>query len=751
MKLETEIVEEKQKALIVCGRKYAFIDHLKKQLHNHSVESFFSSNLPPSFKNFRYCFLVNENVSLNKISDLPEIHFVLIYINKKPPLQLTKSNLKNIKVIFADEKRLNTDDIDKILWFSFSKTKEIYLRLHHFEIKKERNKFITNLQHKTSKFITRKNFMFSVLFLIVTIHLFFVPFLIGAAYYSYRSLILLKEGDFLNLPQEISQGKKFNAYAKNYFGKVRPTYLFLGFSLLPENTIDLVDRSLEISNHALVIIKNSRVIQSLLLKQNKSEGEKSEFRLRLDALKKNLNDLEANLSVFSQKIPSFIPYFSKFKQKIFELSDNSDKIGKIIEYSERALTNQKTSKYLIFFANNMELRPGGGFLGSFGILEIGNYNIGDIKIYDVYDADGQLTAHIDPPKPISQYLNIPHWFLRDSNFSPDFYENYEKALFFLEKEMGFKDFDGAILVTTTAVENIVSAYGNLYLPDYKETINAKNMYLKTQLYTEKDFFPGSIQKRVFLSSLFRQLIINFETASVKQLAEEIKKSLDTKQIIVYLNDRETQTFFDSLFWSGRVIEPKCSTSRNDCLLDYLFPYDANVGANKANFFVNRYYNLKINIDRRGVINHLLSIQYKNESPSEIFPTGHYRNYFQLLLPKNVLIKEIVKDGTLIENYDEEQNIFKKIGFYFEVPPKKTVEIKISYQSLDKIQKGSNIYQLIVQKQIGAKNSDLIMEFGLNDRLSVLNKNFSPIVKGREIFYNTVLTTDKIFLIELLNE
>ena len=152
----------------------------------------------------------------------------------------------------------------------------------------------------------------------------------------------------------------------------------------------------------------------------------------------------------------------------------------------------------------MELRPGGGFLGSFGIIEIGNYSIGDIKIYDIYDADGQLMVHLDPPKPIAEYLNVPHWFFRDSNFSPDFFTNYQKALFFLEKEMKMTDFAGGILLTTTAVENILYAFNDLYLPDFKEYINAKNFYLKTQLYVEKKFFPGSIQKRRFyLPSLDR--------------------------------------------------------------------------------------------------------------------------------------------------------------------------------------------------------------------------------------------------------
>ncbi|MEK7523162.1 MAG: hypothetical protein AAB569_06260, partial [Patescibacteria group bacterium] len=167
--------------------------------------------------------------------------------------------------------------------------------------------------------------------------------------------------------------------------------------------------------------------------------------------------------------------------------------------------------------------------------------------------------------------------------------------------------------------------------------------------------------------------------------------------------------------------------------------------------VSRFINLKVNVDSQGKITHLLSLQYKNESPAEIFPTGYYRNYFQILLPLNSKLNQITKDGVLVENIDQIDNQYKLIGFLFELAPGKTVEIKISYQLNEFIKKGKNIYQLIVQKQIGAKNSDLILEYQLNKSISVLNQNFSPIVKDNQIIYNTSLSTDKIFLIELTRE
>ena len=64
--------------------------------------------------------------------------------------------------------------------------------------------------------------------------------------------------------------------------------------------------------------------------------------------------------------------------------------------------------------------------------------------------------------------------------------------------MKMTDFAGGILLTTTAVENILYAFNDLYLPDFKEYINAKNFYLKTQFYVEKNFFPDQFKKNVFI-------------------------------------------------------------------------------------------------------------------------------------------------------------------------------------------------------------------------------------------------------------
>jgi hypothetical protein len=295
---------------------------------------------------------------------------------------------------------------------------------------------------------------------------------------------------------------------------------------------------------------------------------------------------------------------------------------------------------------------------------------------------------------------------------------------------------------------MLEAMNEIIIPDFNEKINKDNFYIKAQLYSEKDFFPGSTQKKSFLASLTRQLFIELENASFPALLNALSKSLDEKQIALIFEDKNIQSPYDSQYWSGKRISPTCFSKVENCTVDYIFPYDANLGVNKANFFVSRNLNLKVKIDKDGSILNELSIFINNESQNNIFPGGVYKNYMQIAIPRRAILRSLTKNGVLIENFDEEVSDLKTIGFLTETPPQKSIEIELVYALQKTISAGDGIYQLIFQKQIGSKNSDLNVEIQIPDNISVLDQNINPVVKEDSFLYNTTLTGDKIFILKL---
>jgi len=745
-----EVSEEKQTALIVCEGPNALTDLLKEELGKYNVDVFFSSRLPKNDKKFHYGFFINvkkgDRIMVGRIQKAVYIFFGL----ERIPNSLIESLSTHHKVISIEGNVLRKEDVDKILWFSLSQTRESILRfsvprrvLPHTSVQDRRTHVRIRISMKQALFL-----FFSALFLS---HVLFVIPLATSSYFFSRAADALKHEDFPASTQYSKTARVFLRTAKKLYSFSRPTFLLFSLAMLPDDIITINEKADEIIRGSSLVVQNSAEVIKLFFKKNKAPEEKDTLLLRINTLQEEVESLEKNCSLLNQKVPTNIPSLQKVKKELSFVIEMLSVVKKLIPRMDFFMAKDTTRKFLLLFANNMELRPGGGFIGSFGVLTVHDYTFEDIRVYDVYDADGQLKAHIDPPEPIRLYLNQPHWFLRDSAFSPDFIENYSQAKFFLEREMNMGGFSGALLMTTTSIENVLGAFDSVYIPDFDENITQKNFYLKAQIYSEKDFFPGSIQKKSFLSSLTRQLFIRLEDVSPKNLLMEFKKSLDEKQMVLYVDDPAVQNILDSLYWSGTVIEPQCTAKIDNCIVDFLFPADANLGVNKANFFVKRQVSLKMNFDQDGTVHHSLSILFKNESAGDVFPGGTYKNYLQILLPRNTNVETVTKNDVLIENVDERNEEVKTIGFYFEVPPQKKTEIRVNYTLEEALKKGKGAYQLIIQKQIGSSNNDFGFQLHLPQNIFIVNQNFSPLVKNNNIIYNTNLSADKIFFVELLRE
>jgi hypothetical protein len=60
--------------------------------------------------------------------------------------------------------------------------------------------------------------------------------------------------------------------------------------------------------------------------------------------------------------------------------------------------------------------------------------------------------------------------------------------------------------------------------------------------------------------------------------------------------------------------------------------ESNFGANKANFFVQRDFSVQTIIDKAGGVDVAVTMHIENNSPSESWPGGKYKNYLRFLIP-----------------------------------------------------------------------------------------------------------------------
>lgn len=422
--------------------------------------------------------------------------------------------------------------------------------------------------------------------------------------------------------------------------------------------------------------------------------------------------------------------------------------------------------YLLLFQNNMELRPGGGFIGSYGILKINKGKISEFKIYDVYDADGQLRAHIEPPYPIRRYLPSVHWYLRDSNFNVDFANGAVASAIFLNSEM-HQPVDGVIGVDLSFIKNLLIATGPVEVLDYKESVNSDNFYQITQSHVEKDFFPGSTQKKDFLRSFYNSLSANLngnKKISYLSLLNIFASSIYEKHVLFAFNNPNQQATFSVNGWSSSLTDDR--KEGDGVINDFIGVNEANLGANKVNYFVTRSISQKVNILDNGSVSEDLIIAIKNtaeKSPSE---KGIYKNYLRVITPLNSKLKSIIINGKEqkiisaitdpalyekknfvapngLEIQKENQGKNTIYGFLINLEPGELKTIQIQYD-LDKrmdLSKNEINYSLKVFKQPGIETIPYEFSLTFPENLTFVKGSTEVKNQGDKAIFSSQITKD----------
>jgi len=757
MLFNTEIEDNGQKVLLFSSNNQIFFDKLYQKLNQMNADVTVKKTFTYDFSSADIVMILGiSDILPSELAEYSDKKFIIILFDDAEAAEMLSSfsydhNISQIKVINLQSAPIYFEkDIDTILWFIFSNTPDVFLHIYHQSIKppnSPQKKIKFEFPSLKKLFSPKKLIILGVAFILIA-HLLFIPPLLISTFLHIKAVEMARGGDFQGGLIKANYANNNLKTSKDLFVFSRPLLHFFSVALPFEDLIQLNDSAQIVITKTGDFQSSSSKFLELLFVKDKTDQEIETLLTTQKKLTENITILAKHIQILEQKLPNWNQDLINAKTQLTEIYKGISFVQELEPHFDDLLANNSEKKYLLLFANNMELRPGGGFIGSFAIVNVKNFTITSIELQDVYDADGQLKTQIDPPAPITTYLNQTHWYLRDSAFTPDFVENFTEAEYFLEEEINENNFDGGILITTTGVQNILKSIDKLYIPDFQETITSDNFYIKAQLYAEEDFFPGSQQKKSFLSSVLNQMIFKLQDASINTLFTEIERSLNEKQLVLYSKNSEIQELFENHYWAGRLLNPVCTIPEAlHCIPDFLFPLDANLGVNKANFYIQRPLEFEVQVDTNGKITNTLKLSYKNTSNDNVFPGGTYKNYFQLLIPPNSSEINIKVDNEPLEQYDETNLRYKSIGFFLSISPQQLKEVIISYELPTTLVTGDGIYQLILQKQIGSANSDLKFSFKYPSNMSIVRHNLSTLAKDNEIIYNTSVSSDKIFLIE----
>ncbi len=354
------------------------------------------------------------------------------------------------------------------------------------------------------------------------------------------------------------------------------------------------------------------------------------------AAKKELDEAQKNMDLISiDDLPSDKQQkFLMLKKELPQLLSMMDMFLNNSHIFVELLGGNGPRKYLFLFQNNSEMRATGGFIGSYGLLDIANGHVKKFFIDGIFNPDGQLKEKIVPPLPI-QKISVA-WSLHDSNWFPDFPTSAQKAIQFYEKTGG-PTADGVISLTPTLMQKLLKITGPIEMPEYNVTLDADNFIQMTQFKVEVDYDKQDNRPKKILSDLapllLEKLLSSKNLESVSGAAQAFIAGLNEKHILLYSQNKELEDIISAQGWSGKIL----STGK-----DYLSVINTNINGFKTDAVVDEFIVHNAVIQNDGSIVDTVKITRKHNGGNSEYEWLNKvnANYMRVYVPKGSRLLEV---------------------------------------------------------------------------------------------------------------
>jgi len=511
--------------------------------------------------------------------------------------------------------------------------------------------------------------------------------------------------------------------------------------------VDLLESSLNLA------ISSQKIADTFFGKSEAGIGEEiTKVENDLSEVISKMGVLQSRLSGGWKLVPGrYKDQIGKYEKMLAEARSLAEGVNKMVPILPEIMgLDGKRREYMVLLQNENEIRATGGFIGSYGILSIEGGKWLNFEVKDIYEADGQLKGHVEPPTEIKKYLGEAGWFMRDANWQVSFPMASKDIQRFLEKETGRK-VDGVIGVNLAVAKAFLGVVGEIYVPDFKEKVNESNLYEQAEFYSENKFFPGSVQKASFLGAVSRQLVEEIKTLKGEKRMAMLKEMVDLmerSEIQIALNEAKSARVLMNSGWDGAIYEGKCSG--NQCVADYLMVVESNFGVNKANYFLYRNMERQVDIGLNRVSSKL-KINYENTAKSSNWPGGDYKNYMRIYIPSGANVEEVSwsENGSGEKKIISGENLViktlgnkKEVGFLIVVPVGKKINLEFKYnQAIDLSKNEKFSYLSFIQKQSGFGDTGMVTLVSIPEGWQPMGVQPVASVVGGKLLFNQKLDRD----------
>jgi hypothetical protein len=263
-------------------------------------------------------------------------------------------------------------------------------------------------------------------------------------------------------------------------------------------------------------------------------------------------------------------------------------------------------RILVVSQNGAELRPTGGFAGSFGIIDVtpaGAKLEGYHDVYELPNPPGKVTP---PPGAIM----TDDFGFRDANWWIDF-PTSAKAMLGFWSDYRQPPVDGIIAVDTVAMRDLLASTGPIRVPSYGETFSSANLLERLLYLVEvKSQATGYSARKGVLTALAAELekrVLESSPSDLAKSALALGQAADAKHVQLYFTDPTAQAAVESLGWSGRVAPPSGTT-------DLVAVSDAMNVPSKVNIAMKKSVDYEVALQPDHSAETTLVLRYANSEP-----------------------------------------------------------------------------------------------------------------------------------------
>src|SRR3989344_6220402 len=511
--------------------------------------------------------------------------------------------------------------------------------------------------------------------------------------------------------------------------------------------------------------------QKLVLFQNDIRQAITKFNeAKIDIEKIKISDLPAGHEEDFKKVLNYLPQIDDGLTTLYEINLTLLKI----------LGHQQWQRYLLIFLNNNELRGGGGFMGSFALLDIDQ---GEIKKLDIpaggtYDVQGALVPKVISPQPL--HLINPRWEFQDANWWQDFPTTAKKIQWFYTNAGG-PSTDGVIVMTATLMSRIIDAVGPLTVDGYDQPITGENFVSVTQSVIKVERDKQSSTPKQFLTDLGPVVIerlFNAEGDQLRQLIEVLRQGLNEKHLVLYFTDRTAQRLVTDLDWAGALKSTQG---------DFLSVVHSNLAGGKTDEVIDQKITHQATIESDGSIVNSVTITrtHAGTPGSDVFTGVQNNSYVRFYVPAGSILvtatgfqrpaeqyfdqpgKDLQPDLDLMSVETSHQrdaasgtDVYQEggktlFGNWLQLKPGETKSAAITYRLPFKVSTTggeATFYSLLAQKQIGDRQTTLDSQLTLKEGMEVLATFPESIaVTNPTLLFSQPLTTDAFYGAAIKNQ